>query len=161
MKNLLLGLVVVVVVALGLWFGIREIKKANLETIPEGAVTAEKKNTVEVTKTDITKTGSKLPQGFPSDIPVETVTAGESYKAQYSDIGMTQYTVSYTSKKSKDEIWTIYNDYMNGAGYAVDKVSSSKSLGQISGTKQNDIFSAIVSSYNGISLVQLSYQDRQ
>ncbi len=159
MKNLLLGLVIVVV-ALGAWLGIREIKRAKLEAIPKEVVTTEEKNSVEVTKTDITKTGSKLPQGFPSDIPVETVTTGESFKAVYSDIGMTQYTLSYTSKKTKDQIWTIYDDYMKEAGYVVDKLSSSKSLGQISGTKQNDILSAIISSYNGTSLVQLSFQDR-
>ncbi len=151
-------------VAVGLvflvWFGLKKIfvKPAPIDV----ATTTPRTNNgnISVTKTDVAQNGgSKLPQGFPASIPVENLTIKDSYKAVYSNLSVTAYTVSYTSQKSRDDLWTTYDNYMNSTGYVIDR-DSSKSAGQISGTKDNNTLSVFVSAHNGISLVQISYVSR-
>ncbi len=115
---------------------------------------------VTVAKTDVTKSGSKLPQGFPNDIPVELVNVIDSYKAFYEKVQATQYTVSYTSDRDREDLWNMYSKFMNDSGYRIDVAQTSRGLGQISGAKGDDSLSVVVTSSNGVSLVQLSYLDR-
>jgi hypothetical protein len=116
---------------------------------------------VRVSKTDITQNGvSKLPSGFPKDIPVEVANITESYRATYSEKGITQYTVSYTSQESRDSLWDLYNNYLKTAGYTVDTRASSKSQGQITGVKNNDTLSTVISSRGNVTFVQINLLDR-
>jgi hypothetical protein len=154
----LLALAVLAVAAIGIWFSLNGDKQTvkTVEKTPAGEV-----NEIEVTKTDITQNGTtNLPVGFPSDIPVEANNLTESFRAAYQSRGIVQYSVSYTSLKTRDSLWDAYSSYMNGAGYAVDKTGTSKSLGQISGTKNGDSLSVVLSNHGGLTLVQINYVER-
>lgn len=158
MKKLLFS-VLIVAVALFLWFALSTTeRREKLEETPVETVT--KTDGVVVAKTDITKGGSKLPQGFPGDIPVESISITDSYKAFYEKVNTTQYSVNYTSKRDREVLWETYYDFMNSSDYTVNMVTSSRNSGQINGTKGNDSLSVIITSNNGVSLVQISYLDR-
>ncbi len=158
MKFLVIGAVLLLIVG-GAWFSYTNLDKQPIE---EKEITVvNKKEGIEVTKTNVVESGgSRLPKGFPTDIPVEATTVGDSYKAFYEKVGVTQYTVSYTSNKTKNELWDIYDKFMQGAGYTIQPYSSVKSTGQISGMKGDDSLSIIISSQKSVSLVQISYLDR-
>lgn len=161
MKLLSIFVGVVVIIA-GVWYFLmtRPITPvANLEP----KILTEENVAVSVTKPDISASSvSKLPAGFPTSIPVETANITESYRAVYNERGVTQYTVSYTSLKTRDALWDAYSSYMKGAGYTLDTGTTSKTSGNISGTNaSNDTLSVILSSRSGTTLVQMSLLDRQ
>ena len=146
----------------GVWYFLMTRSMDTVSDLEPGTSMTEVEKGIEVTKTDITQAGiSKLPTGFPSAIPVEAPNVTESYRTVYKERGVTQYTVSYTSLKSRDALWDIYNDYMRSANYTLDTSATSKSLGQISGTTaNNDTLSIIISARSGFTLVQISFLDR-
>ena len=147
---------VFVLIVLGGWLYFRESGSSPKPT--EQTVTTVT-NGVQVTKTDISKSGSKLPEGFPEDIPVEAANIKDSYRAYYEKVKATQYTVSYVSKLSKDTLWKTYSDFMNGEDFKVDPTSS-RSIGQISGVKGDDSMSVVITANAGVTLVQIVYLDR-
>jgi len=158
-----LTFLVLIVLILGAgWFYFSA--KAPQTDIREEAVVEEETediNGVKVTQANIAETGtSRLPAGFPKDIPVEEVNVIESYRAVYTEQNVTQYTVSYTSTKSRDALWDMYNSFMKSAGFSLDTSASFKSLGQISGSKGSDGLSIVLSARSGLTLVQVSYLDR-
>lgn len=112
-----------------------------------------------IIETDLTG-ANKLPAGFPSDIPVEMANVTESYAGQYQSLNATQYSVSYTSKQAAGTLWDSYSAFMSQSGYTINPKATSKSVGQISGTKNGDTLSVVISSHNGTSLVHLSYLDK-
>ncbi len=158
MKKLLLVIVIVAALALGGYLFLNRGADAPKDETPIENVT--KKDGVTVAKTDVTKSGSKVPQGFPTDIPIESVNVTDSYKAFYERVQATQYTVNYTSDRDREDLWNMYSKFMNDSGYRIDVAQTSRGLGQISGSKGDDSLSIIVTSSNGITLVQLSYLDR-
>lgn len=147
----------VAIIAVGAWFFLREARPE--ASAPIAAPVTEDKN-IEVTETKPAETGRSVPLGFPESIPVETNNITESLRVAYKEQGVTQYTVSYTSVKSRESLWDSYSSYMNKAGFAVDKASSSKSLGQLSGTKGSDTLSIVVSDHGDVTLVQINYLER-
>jgi hypothetical protein len=160
----LVALVVVALILAGGWYFVMQPADFDAAT-EEGGQTDSRPVTheaVEVTKVDTAEPGiSKLPAGFPSSIPVEQANISESYRVVYSERGVTQYTVSFTSLKSKEALWDSYNDYLKSSGYSIDSSLTAKSQGQISGNKEGDSISVIISLRNGISFVQLNLLDRQ
>jgi hypothetical protein len=98
---------------------------------------------------------SQLPDGFPSDIPIETGAAIEAYKNFFKEQNATRYVVIFDSSKSKSTEWDLYNSYMNQAGYTLSKSGTSKTDGVISGTKGNDSLFVSLSSSNKETSVQL------
>lgn len=149
-------IVIIVLVIIGGALFMRQSKETPF--IEETAKT-NTNTTVKVTKTDILKTGSRLPEGFPKEIPVESISIKDSYRAYYEKVKATQYTVSYTSERTKNDLWKTYSDYMEAESYIVSPASS-KTTGQISGTKGDDSLSVIVTNHNNVSLVQIVYLDR-
>jgi hypothetical protein len=106
-------------------------------------------------------TTSKLPPGFPAGIPVEQATLTESYKANYASNGVTQYSVAYTSAKTKDALWKIYTDYATSAGFTVS-ASANKAKGLFSATKANNQLSVVISTPTASgSFVQLTYIEKK
>lgn len=157
--SVLIGIAVVVGVA---WYFVSPASSPSPSGVESAKDMGVVTGTVEVVKTSIAETGgSKLPVGFPKEIPVEASNISESYRAVYASKGVTQYTVSYTSLEKREELWMLYSDFMQSTDYEVDTNVSSKSLGQITGTKNNDTLSAVVSVHGGLSLVQLNFLDRQ
>ncbi|MHB1330484.1 MAG: hypothetical protein ACYCY6_00740 [Minisyncoccota bacterium] len=123
----------------------------------EQEISSGSSETVQVTETNITQGGiSKLPSGFPSSIPVETINVKESYRVDYTDKGVTQYTVSYASMRTSGELWAVYYDFMNEEGYLIDEDVTSESLGQVTGFFNNDSLSVVISNQDGRSLVQMN-----
>jgi len=160
MKFLAIGVVLLLIVG-GAWFSYTNLNEQSIEENKIETTVVNKQEGIQVTKTNVAENGgSRLPKGFPADIPVEMATVVDSYKSFYEKVATTQYAVSYTSKKTRDELWSIYDKYMKDSGYTIQTQTSSKSLGQISGMKGDDSLSAIISSQKGISLVQISYLDR-
>jgi hypothetical protein len=161
----LVALVVVVLVLGGAWYFMMQSANVSAPADNDSNGTSSQPTTQEeviVTKVDTAEPGvSKLPAGFPSGVPVEQANVSESYRVVYSERGVTQYTVSYTSLKGRDALWDIYNDYLKSAGYSVDSGLTSKNQGQISGNKDGDSLSVIISQRNGVSFVQLNLLYRQ
>ncbi|MDB5194632.1 MAG: hypothetical protein JWN50_646 [Parcubacteria group bacterium] len=117
---------------------------------------------VEVAKTDLTPgVLTKLPAGFPASIPVEQATITESYKAVYTEHGVTQYTVTYTSTKTKDALWKIYTDFGTAQGYKINATSTDKTKGVLDLQKGNNELNAVITAQGGSTLVQLNYVERQ
>lgn len=155
-----LGALLVVIILLSAWFWISTqpkttTTKTDIRT-SDGNVTS-----VEVTKTDIAGgSTSNLPAGFPNNIPVETNNLTESFRAAYKSRNIVQYSVSYTSARSRDALWDTYSEFFNSSGYTVDKTGTSRSLGQLSAALDNDSISVVISGHNGLSLVQINYVER-
>jgi hypothetical protein len=159
-----LSFLVVIVIALGAgWYVVSQRQPDIDGPVTEEVVTDENTKEIDgvlVTQSSVADTGSKLPAGFPRDIPVEQSNITESYRAVYTEHGVTQYTVSYTSNKSRDALWDLYNSYFKSVGYTVEQ-GSSKTQGQISANKGSDTISVVLSARGGVSLAQISLLDRQ
>jgi len=142
-----------VLVLVALYFGMNTIKSPSLEITTS---TNSTKN-IEVSKNMAAASTSVLPEGLPSDIPLEKNHLTESYKALYKDSGVIAYTVSYTSKRSKADLWKMYSDFLTSSGYKIDKEVTNMNLGQISGSKGRDTLMVVVSSHDQVSIVQLNF----
>lgn len=154
------SILIVLVAVLGGWYLLANDERGELPNNEEVSSIADTKE-ITVVNTNLTETGSKLPAGFPESIPVEIANILESYRVVYNERGVTQYTVSYTSVKSRDSLWDAYNSYMKGNGFTVDTSISTKSGGQISGTNTaGDTLFVVLSVRSGSTLVQISLLDR-
>lgn len=113
---------------------------------------------VEVEHIDLnTAEGDKLPQGLPAGIPVEEEGLKESYKADYTQHGVTQYTVSYESAASVGAKWDEYNAYLASTGYELDTTTSNRATGVIRGTAGASELIVVITSRSNGSYVQLNY----
>ncbi len=121
--------------------------------------TQKPKTEVKVDKVDLTTAqgDARLPQGFPTDIPVETTGAFESYTANYPTRNFTQYTVSYTTTKSVKDTYALYLSYMTKAGYTFRSDGKDEKHGFLYGTKDNNDLSVVVSTKGTETSVQMSY----
>jgi hypothetical protein len=102
-------------------------------------------------------TSKVLPTQFPANIPVETKNITENYKVAYNNTGLTQYTVSYTSAKTKTALWSVYNTYMKANGYDLNAKLTNQTKGTLSGTHANTSLVVVISSTSAGSLVHLTY----
>jgi hypothetical protein len=125
------------------------------------AVAGQPAQGVEIAKSDISAgSQNKLPDGFPAGLPIELSNITNSTKVVYTDHGVTQYTVSYTSKKTAADLWTAFNAYVTANGYKLDTANTSKSLGILRASKDKLELSVAISSAKGLSLVQISLLQR-
>jgi hypothetical protein len=134
---------------------VRIADEANL-TNPEEVV-------VRVTDLSSQEAAERLPEGFPSGIPVETGSVTESIVSDYAARGMTQYTVSYTSTKGPVELFAEYERYMKAEGYEFSPQGIDAERGTLYGTKDNDDLSVVVYAAQGVtgSTVQIAFLDRR
>ena len=159
-KTILVALLVLLILAGGyIWF---KNYKGHESVAPAGKIISDTetkpKDNVEVTQVDLNaeNTEVRLPEGFPTNIPLEISGIFESYSAVYETQGVTQYTVSYNSSASKSAKWDEYNSFMTKESYAFDKNATSKSQGTLSGTKDKDSLLAVVSAKGDKTIVQLN-----
>ncbi|TAL49358.1 hypothetical protein EPN83_01255 [Patescibacteria group bacterium] len=103
----------------------------------------------------------RLPAGFPSNIPVETKDAFESYRMDYNDRGVTQYTVSYKTAKSPAEKFKEYADFMIKDGFSFGTDGKNEKEGILYGTKSENSLLILIKSVEGKTYVQLSYLAKQ
>lgn len=97
------------------------------------------------------------PEGFPADIPVEIARVTESYKTEYKEHNVEQYTLTYETDKIKDAKWDEYNTYMKTSGYSMASGSTNKSAGTLYGTKGNTGLLVTVNRENNKTVVRLNY----
>lgn len=126
---------------------------------PQTPTTKTTTTEVKVDKVDLTTAqgNARLPQGFPTDIPVETTGAFESYTADYPTRNFTQYTVSYTTTKSVKDTYALYLSYMTKAGYTFRSDGKDEKHGFLYGTKDNNDLSVVVTPKGTETSVQMSY----
>lgn len=126
-----------------------------VQTATDSATSTQSLNTN--TDNNVSVVGPQLPDGFPTDIPIETGAVVEAYKAFYQRQNATRYVVSFTTTKSKTTEWDLYNSYMNQAGYTLSKIGTSKADGVVSGVKAGDNMSVIVATAGKETSVQIHY----
>lgn len=105
---------------------------------------------------------AKLPQGFPVGIPVEAANIVEAYSVPITLNGQTlmQYTVSYTTEKSRQAKYDEYLSYMTRQGYDFGGRGQDARNFTLYGIKDNDDLSVAVSPQEVGNLVQISFIDR-
>ena len=114
-KNVVILVIAVIVLVAIAYFLTKGYSSQRQNTVaPQEGPQITKENVV-VKNTNLGAAGtaeSKLPEGFPSGIPVETAGVMESYSAVYQDRGLTQYAVSFTTDKSVVAVFGEYDLYM-------------------------------------------------
>ena len=122
----------------------------------------QKQVTVDVQKVDLsTKTGAaRLPQGFPTDIPVDASNAVDSYTANYPAQKATQYSVSYLTAKSIKDTYNEYLTYMTKTGYVLRPDGKDLAHGFLYGTYQNNDLSIVITTKDTKTSVQITYLRR-
>jgi len=108
---------------------------------------------------DVTSTArSKLPPGFPKEIPVEQDIVIESYRAVYEEYGFTQYAYTYVSERSFDSLWEEYADFFESSGYIIE--AEDEEEGTLKGRKDNDELTVNIAVNNQRSFVSLNYVEK-
>lgn len=103
----------------------------------------------------------RLPQGFPQNIPVETDSLQESIKTEFPDKKLTQYSVTYTSSKTIDDMRATYESFFKNENYVIKPQISDTPQVQIHTSKDgNDISVIIENTDTGSTRVFLVYIDR-
>ncbi|MHB0978272.1 MAG: hypothetical protein ACYC1K_02630 [Minisyncoccota bacterium] len=151
-----LGILLVAVIIALVYLGYSKypnlFKKTNL---PAEKVTIE--------KIDFSKVENigKLPDGFPTNIPVEKSNLIESTKITYSEQKSVLYSVSFNSARQSEELYAQYKDFLSAKnGFVIDNqvktVERMAFQATKAGTKDN-ITVAITPQSSGAILVQISY----
>ena len=152
--KLIISVIVVAVVLVAGYF----LLKSNMGVQKETGLTGKS----EVIYTDLTAVSlSKIPTGFPTNIPVEEGGVKESYKINYFDEGVTQYTIGFSSALSSDEIWKIYSDLFLASGFALDTEKTSKDKGVMTGFRDGNKLNIAISDYNSGQYVTINFIQRQ
>ncbi len=103
--------------------------------------------------------GKVPPEGLPISLPIRGDII-ESYKATYTDMGATQYTVSMNSDTPKAEILKEVRDFLTKNKFTIDEKASNQGAGQISATYGKNTLNIVVTTVNGKSFVQINYLQR-
>lgn len=159
-KTLIYSIIALVILLVVVVFLATISKKSPNGKIDKPEVT---KENVVVSKVDLNSASGKdkLPQGFPTFIPVETSDAFESYSASYPERKLTQYTVSYKTSKSVADKYDEYLSFMTKNGFTFTRDGQNKVAGTLYGTKNGDDLLVVVSKSDDKTSVQISYLDRQ
>lgn len=111
----------------------------------------------QVTYTDLKTSVTKIPEGFPTNIPVEAQNVKDSYKVAVKDSSTTQYTVSFTSSLDKAALWKTYSDLFTSLGYAVDAGKTSQDSGVMEGFRSGNKLNISIKPYGSEQYVTINY----
>jgi hypothetical protein len=105
----------------------------------------------------------KVPEGFPSGVPVEAGGIYQSYKASYTERGTAKYSVSYESSLTVSAKVLEYQNYMQSAGYTISTNTQFQSNGvtSISGKRDADSLYVSITDQAGKVIVRLNYLKKQ
>jgi hypothetical protein len=159
-KNVLTIIVVVVIL-----IAVAYLMMGNTAQKPATNSNQPSTNNSQVTKEAITykavdlSSGSKLPQGFPSSIPVESKTIVAADTKVYTDRtpNVVLQTVNYNSSKTVLEKYNEYLDYMTKNGYSFGTNGKDSKNHTLYGMNGTNSLLVVVSSSGGQTLVQLAY----
>lgn len=101
-----------------------------------------------------------IPEGYPSWVPVEAGGIIENNKIFYESKDVVQYSITYTSTKTGQEVWRLLNDTGSKAGFTLTKDASQANGVYVAANSEGDTFMAVVTSQNGETLVQTTFLDR-
>jgi hypothetical protein len=154
----LIAIFVILFVIIVLMYGARNNKQSD-NTVQ----LTEEKTVVYKGDTALGAAGTKLPEGFPSDIPLEAANLKESYRVDYVERGVIQYSAVYESSKTLDEVRKIYVDYMTKAGYVLKSTEPTTTGNYFYGQIGDDDFTVALSfdSNTRKTTVNLAFLDRK
>lgn len=114
---------------------------------------------VNVSKVDLaTATGdARLPVGFPTNIPVELNNISESTTLAYPERGATLYSVSYTSAKQPEEIYTEYGDYLKSNKFNIGINTKTAQQMMYQASTSTTSISVVITPHPGGTMVQIAY----
>ncbi|PIP87401.1 hypothetical protein COW81_00435 [Candidatus Campbellbacteria bacterium CG22_combo_CG10-13_8_21_14_all_36_13] len=102
----------------------------------------------------------KLPEGFPTDIPVELSNITESYSTDYKDAGFVQKSLVYTSEKGVAWLFSEYEKFMKDNGYEITDSTTDDGYAYLYGSKEGDDLSLVFEGADGSTIVSVTYLDR-
>ncbi|OGG39522.1 hypothetical protein A2127_00965 [Candidatus Jorgensenbacteria bacterium GWC1_48_12] len=160
MKKAVLFTVVVIIVVLAIigyvWYKLSVGPAGPTEEFTEVSPGGAK-----ITQVDLTASnpGSKLPPGFPENIPIRG-TIVESFRKVYEEYGITQYAVNtIVSQRSFDEVWNEYAGFFGSAGYVVE--IEDKSDGVIEGRRGENELTIYVLPRDSRLFITIYYVEKQ
>jgi len=102
----------------------------------------------------------RLPQGFPVNILIETDSLEQSLKTEYPEKGLTQYSATYTTVKSIEEVKNTYSSSFAKDGYTI--TSEVANPVQIYANKNGDDVSVVIETADtGKTRVFVIFLDRK
>jgi len=130
-----------------------------------GGATTQKfsSDNVKVSQVDLSNASgtNKLPNGFPTDIPVELANITDSSTLSYPEHNTILYTVSYMSTYPSEQLYAEYVAYLKQANYIV--AQTLKLPAQISiqaGSSKGSLLTVITPQATGGAEVQLAFTVR-
>ena len=135
--------------------------EVNLQNENQATQTIQRQLEIDVKKIDLTQAQgtNRLPSGFPSNIPVDTLTIYESYTAEYPTA--TQATVAYKTERSISDAYKVYHDYMKNAGYVFRPNGEDMEKGILYGKLLNNDLSILITQKDANTSVQMSWFKRK
>lgn len=135
-KKIFLIVTSVVVITIILVFVV--YKQKATQGIQGGKQTATTTTSVEPQKTDY---GTKLPDDFPTDIPIEKgADIKQSYSLNYA--GQKQLTIVFQSTKTVKENYVLYAEYLKKQGWGVVRNEANNNF--LYGKKDNSEISVVI-----------------
>lgn len=151
-KSIKIGLVVFAVIVVGALIGLMVTRHNQPPAASQIAP-------LQVNKTEVST--EKLPEKFPTDIPLESgANIINNYNATTPD-GRFQATRTFQTSKSLSDNLAIYSKYLTDHKWVVKTVSGSESAKMVSGSKDNQRLQITLSenSESHIKTVAISYTE--
>ena len=121
------------------------------------------KENVEIKEVDLVSAksdGERLPEGFPSSIPLEVKNIIKSTKATYPDRSVASYTIEYKSDKTVSSKYNEYLNFMQSSGYEFTPDGKNEEAHSLYGKKgRNDLLIVVLDTGQG-TMVQVNYLER-
>jgi hypothetical protein len=155
-RNLVILIAVLVAVALIIIVFMYERSKR-----PIDSQTITKENVI-VERFNVTGSSgaSKLPSGFPDNIPVEIAGISESLSMNYVEKDSILYNVEYFSQKSVLEKYTEYLKFVQDNNYTLISNNQSSILSNIYARSNNSDLSVVVNLRDNRTLIGITYVKR-
>jgi len=104
---------------------------------------------------------SKVPPGFPTEIPIEEENIIESYSVEHKNRSLTQYTVSFNTSRTPGQVYSDYEKYMTEAGYSFGRNGKDPQNYNLYGTLSNDDLSIYINFKGEKRHIVVGFIDRQ
>jgi hypothetical protein len=156
-KSTVTLVVVFIVLAIGIYL---LVKNSGLKSGGMGEITQEN---IVVKNVDINSAESKIPEGFPSNIPIEALEIYTSNSLDYTDRGVIQHSVSYKTHKSVIDKNKEYYNFMVKEGYVLAEVAKTNTdtFKNLYGSKDGDVLTVTMSFQGNRTNVDVVFLDRQ
>ncbi len=101
---------------------------------------------VEVTKIDLEKAEGKdkIPVDFPKEIPIQLTNVEDSFTMAYPERNVVVSGVTFKTSSSSNDIYEIYEGFMQASGYTVDVKNTDRDKGVLYGAKDGNVLGMII-----------------